>query len=301
MQQLLSLLKIFYRAGYNLVHNDGLELSGYLTFLTLLGLFPFLVILVAGAGFIGQGEAGAQFITLLITHLPAEVVQAVKPRIEEIISGPPQGLLTVAILGALWTSSSMVEGLRTVLNRAYKVSDPPIYIVRRLISMLQVIVFVVVIIVVMAVLLLTPLAFGMLEAKTGMRIPLEIQQFFSEDFIYLGGGLILAGVASLYYWLPNIKQSLVHVVPGAALVVVLWVAGAGIVTYYLDHVGTVNIIYGSLSGFIATLVFFYVMNLIFIYGAECNYQLKLSLGIKVEEREHSPISSDTQVIRNDKK
>jgi hypothetical protein len=46
---------IFYRAGDHLVDNDGIEFAGYLTFLSLLALFPFLVLIVATAGFIGQG------------------------------------------------------------------------------------------------------------------------------------------------------------------------------------------------------------------------------------------------------
>ena len=37
---------LLYRAGDNLVDNDGVELAGYLTFLALLALFPFLVLIV---------------------------------------------------------------------------------------------------------------------------------------------------------------------------------------------------------------------------------------------------------------
>lgn len=38
--------RVLYRAGYNLVFNDGIELAGYLTFLTILSLFPFFVLLM---------------------------------------------------------------------------------------------------------------------------------------------------------------------------------------------------------------------------------------------------------------
>ena len=98
----------FYKAGYNTIHHDGIEHAGYLAFLGLLALFPFLVFVVALAGFIGEGEAGTHFINLVFSALPPHMVSALKPRVAEIISGPPQGLLTVAILGAIWTSSSAV-------------------------------------------------------------------------------------------------------------------------------------------------------------------------------------------------
>ena len=89
----------------------------------------------------------------------------------------------------------------------------------------------------------------------------------------------------MYYVLPNVKQTLRNVIPGALLVVFLWVSGAILTSFYLTKVSQLTIIYGSLSGFIATLIFFYVMILIFIYGAEFNHQLILARGEKIVESE----------------
>ena len=278
-------LLLLYRAGDNLVEHDGMEMAGHLTFLALLALFPFMVIVVATAGSFGQGDLGNQFIELVVQYLPRDVAGALKPRIQEIVSGPPPGLLTVSILGALWTASSAVEGLRTVLNRAYAVSEPPHYALRRLVSILQVLLFTAVIMVVMSVLVFTPVAFNAFSTASGIAIPLAVREFFLADFIYIAAGLMLLGIASLYYWLPNIKQQLLAVFPGALLVVVLWVSGAGAVTFYLDNISQVNIIYGSLSSLIATMIFFYVMNIIFIYGAEFNHELMLMLGERIVEKE----------------
>jgi membrane protein len=282
-----------YRAGDNLVENDGVELAGYLSFLELLSLFPFLVIIVATAGFFGQSELGVQLIQLLISHAPHDAVEALKPRIEEIISGPPQGLLTISILGALWTSSSAVEGFRTVLNRAYNVSEPPHYFFRRMMSILQIVLFTLILMVAMFTLVVTPLLLERVAEQTGWNLPETTLALIAEDFTYIAILAMFGAVSMLYYWLPNIKQSLLSVAPGAALVVAGWVGGAALVGFYLDNVSQVNLIYGSLSGFIATLLFF------FIYGAEFNHQLQLALGKRVEEREHSAHSPDDSVIRKD--
>lgn len=289
---------LLYRAGYNLVFNDGIEMAGYLTFLSILAFFPFLVIIVAAFGFIGQGALGAQFIAFLIEHLPEDAVLSLTPRIDEIVSGPPQGLLTVAIVGALWTSSSAVEGMRSVLNRAYKVSDPPHWGLRRLMSLLQIIIFTLLIIIVMAIMVFAPIALQAFMKFTGVLVPLAIEHVFVDYFVFIGAAVLLIGVGSLYYVLPNVKQSFIAVAPGAAMVVVLWIAGASAISLYLDSVNSVNIIYGSLSSFIATLIFFFVMNVIFIYGAEFNHVLLEMLGQRIEEKEHSDISPDDTVIRN---
>ena len=116
------------------VMHDGIEHAGYLAFLGLLSLFPFLVFLVAIIGLVGQGSTGAAFISAVLKSMPVNLAGALTPRIEEIISGPPQALLTVSILGAIWTASSAVEGIRTVLNRAYHVATPPAYLFRRTLS-----------------------------------------------------------------------------------------------------------------------------------------------------------------------
>jgi membrane protein len=287
LKRLKEIWGVFYRAGDQLVDHDGIELAGYLTFLSLLSLFPFLVILVALAGFIGQGELGAEFVSILRFYLPSDVMAGILPRIDEITSGPPQALLTVSILAALWTASAAVEGMRTVLNRAYGVNDTPHYVWRRLMAILQLIVITLLIIVTMAALVFAPIIGARFEQLSGITVPVNYSEFLEGELIYLGGALILAGVAFLYYWLPNIRQSLLSTLPGAALVVVLWILGAAGITYYLENISQVNLIYGSLSSFIATLLFFYVMNVIFIYGAEFNHQLKLYLGVRIVEREKS--------------
>ncbi len=119
------ILWCFPRALVNTINHDGVEHAGYLAFLLLLALFPFLVLLMALATFLGDSQIGMEFSHLIMSYLPPHMVQALQPRIDEIASGPPTGLLSVAILGAIWTASSAVEGFRTVLNRAYHVATPP--------------------------------------------------------------------------------------------------------------------------------------------------------------------------------
>lgn len=289
---------VLYRAGYNLVFNDGIEMAGYMTFLTILALFPFLVLITAVFGFIGQGELGIQFVDFLADHLPQDAVQSLMPRIDEITSGPPQGLLTVAIIGALWTSSSAVEGMRSVLNRAYKVSEPPHWGWRRLMSIAQIILFTLLIITVMAILVFAPMTVQVFMKSTGVLVPIAIEHVFIDYFIYIGAAILFAGVASLYFVLPNVKQNMVGVAPGAALVVILWLIGASAISFYFDRIGSVNVIYGSLSSLIATLIFFFVMNIIFIYGAEFNHVLLEVLGKRIVEKEHSDVSPDDTVIKN---
>lgn len=283
-KRIKNLLYCLYMAGENTVNHDGIEHAGYLAFLGLLALFPFLVFLVALAGVFGENFAQAEFIRMVIANLPEHVVKALEPRMVEITTGPSQGLLTVAILGAIWTSSSAVEGLRTVLNRAYRVHTPPSYLWRRLLSIAQLLVLTGIIIIGMGLIVVWPIVWQYFQ----VFLPFDASELTGHvsNLSYIVGALLLFFVvSSLYYVLPNVKQTWISVFPGAALVVVGWMGAAQLISLYLSRFDQVNIIYGSLGGIIAALLFFYILGVIFIYGAEFSFLLKRSSGERIEERE----------------
>jgi len=288
MEFIIRIYESFKQAAYDtIIAHDGVEHAGYLAFLGMLALFPFLVFVVAIAGFIGQGDAGAQFISLIMTNLPPRAAAALEPRIIEITSGPPQGLLTVAIFGAIWTASSAVEGTRTILNRAYRVSTPPAYWFRRLMSIVQLLFFTSILVLGMLLLVLAPIAMTELEYTFGFHISQSEDSSWNNAIVLLSGFAMFAVVANLYYILPNIKQRLSNVLPGALVAVCMWVGAASLFSFYLSKFDQVNLIYGSLGGIIAALVFFYIINLIFIFGAEFNYHLANARGEEIEEKEHA--------------
>ncbi len=265
--------------------HDGIEHAGYLAFLGLLALFPFLVFLVSVIGVMGQGATGAEFITTLLQTFPADITAALKPRIIEIISGPPQGLLTVSILGAIWTASSALEGIRTVLNRAYRVTTPPAYWLRRLLSIAQLMIFTSIMIIGMLLVITIPLILHFIENFVGIQTPMQADEKLGNLLLYITIISLFFAVSYIYYVLPNIKQRIISVMPGAALVVLLWIGAAYLFTKYLSNFNQVNLIYGSLGGFIAALLFFYICNIIFIFGAEFNHQIVETLGLRTVERE----------------
>ncbi len=278
-----------------IVDHDGIEHAGYLAYLSMLALFPFLVLLVFLLGMLGEAEIGSRIIQRLFEALPTQAVDALKPRIEEISAGPPEGLVTLSIIGAIWTASSAVEGLRTVLNRAYHVSTPPAYIFRRMLSVVQLLVFTAIVISGLLFIVFAPIIQYKLELILGIHLTTD-EAFKFSDLLFSFSALILfVVVANLYYILPNIRQSLMDVLPGAAVTVALWVMAAAAYSYYLSSFNQVNLIYGSLGGIIASLIFFFIVNLCFIIGAELNYHLANAFGTKLEEKEHVddvPASND---------
>ncbi|WP_168464829.1 YihY/virulence factor BrkB family protein [Wolbachia endosymbiont of Ctenocephalides felis wCfeT] len=264
LQKFYSIIYCLYRALIDTIDNDGMEHAGYLSFLILLSIFPFLIVLIAlastFASFLDQYNMGWSSI---IDSMPHEILAPLMPRIKEIISGPPQNLLTLAIVGSIWTASSAVEGLRTILNKAYKVPVSPPYILRRVLSILQFLVITLVVTLTIVFSTLIPMLIDF--SNQGM----SYTKYFFTEFV------LFVVVSWLYFMLPNVKHSPSDIFPGSCVAVILWTISASAFKQYLKiSFYQLNMIYGSLGGIIASLLFFYMLSLIFIYGAKFNFQLK---------------------------
>lgn len=285
--------KCFYDASYWTVMHDGIEHAGYMAFLGLLSFFPFLVFLVAVAGVLGQTQMGDNFVNnIVINYLPENILLALEPRINEILSGPPQGLLTIAIIGIIWTASSAVEGTRTILNRAYRVQTPPAYIWRRLLSIAQFLALIIVIIIGMTVMIFLPVIWYQIKEYLPIN-PKEFEYRIHYIQYVISPAILFLVVSISYYILPNIKQRWTYVCPGTFLTLSGWVGFAYLFTSYLKNFEQVNLVYGSLGGIIASLLFFYIVSIIYIFGAEFNYFFEKALGrklppkVKVKKNKHS--------------
>lgn len=255
----------------DMVNQDGIEHAGYLAFLNIFSLFPFLIFLVLIVGAIGASEIGQRAIFSAIEHLPQEVTVSILPRIEEIISDPKQTFLTIAIIGVIWTASSTLEGLRTTLNRAYRVHLPPPYLFRRLVSFVEFFVISFSIIAVMFLFVVVPKIVHYIGLDSFFIFDkisevLEINKFLIFFFL-------CCSVSLLYYFIPNVKQEITRTFPGAVITVIAWYFTQKIFVFYLQEFRQFSFVYGSLAGIMGCLLFFYLINIIFITGAHFNFHL----------------------------
>jgi membrane protein len=276
MQILQKFIRLNIKAINNLINHDGVEHAGYMAFISFLSFFPFLIFLMMVTGLIGKSDYGRELILLLLSNIPDDLIQAIKPRVEEIMLFPPKSLLTISILSIIWTSSSAVEGLRTILNRIYQVTYPPAYIFRRMLSIIQFFIITALLVLSIFILLFLPVIYEELSniehfKNVVLAISGDIFTPIWENMRHLIAIITLfLGVLFLYYSIPNIKLKIKSLVPGALLVSLLWTATGSLLSKYIYEFAQLNLVYGSLAGFIITLLFFYVMHIILIYGAEVN-------------------------------
>jgi membrane protein len=255
------------------VNHDGIEHAGYLSFLLMLAIFPFLFFMMALVSLFGQEHVYDYLITYINSNEADNFIGVLKPRIKEIIARPPKTLLTFAILSAVWTASSIFEAMRTILNRANRVVNPPSYLIRRLISVLE---FMVIIFMTSLVMFLFGVAPSLWES-VGQYLNFKIHLFEEESSILREFVMIVYGcflVSFLYCFLPNQKKPFLPHIPGTVIVMLCWISFTKLFNYYLSSFSQLSVIYGSIAGVIISLLYFYFCSVIFIFGAEFNYNLR---------------------------
>jgi membrane protein len=258
-----------YKSFYKTIDDDGVEHAGYMSFMILLSFFPFIVFFLALTAFFGASELGEQFVKIFLNSMPKDATIAIEARVQEILKAPPQSLMTLAIFGSIWTASSFVEGLRTILNRIYEVSTPPAYIWRRFLSITQFLAISIMISIVMFLLVIIPFILNKIPAFK------DLLSTISPVINYLRYGIIFLAVfftvSALYYVIPNTKLNFTSVFPGALMTSILWILTGFFISKYIIYYNQLSLIYGSLGSIIVTLLFFYVINMVFIYGAAFNH------------------------------
>lgn len=279
-KSIVNLIKYNNKAITNLIKHDGVEHAGYMAFISLLAFFPFLIFIMTFTASIGNSEYGKHIVSLILENLPSYLQGTLETRIKEILSGPPSSLLTLSILGVVWTSSSMVEGLRTILNKIYHVKTPPTYIWRRMLSIFQFFIITLMLVFSMFLLVFLPIIYQKISSieflqpifsvKSIVDYPLLAPIWSKTRNTTFLVTLFLA-VLYLYYAIPNVKLRVKSLIPGSLIVSILWICGGSLLSEYVYLFSQMNFVYGSLAGFIITLLFFYIIHIIFIYGAEINY------------------------------
>jgi len=259
---------ILWRAIVHFIDDGGATQAGSIAFTALFALFPFLIFLTTLAGEFGQEEAARRFVELSLEGLPAEVVSAIRPAIDQVVNVRRTGLMTVSILVAVWTASSGIEALRTALNYAYGIEDSRSWWWLRLQSIVFTVVMSIAILVLMVVVVAGPFIWHFVEEL--FKVPASWGWLYTGVRYLLAVLLLYAVVALLYQWLPNRRLRGYEILPGAAVTVVTWLITASLFSLYLQNLGRFSVTYGSLGGIVVTLTFFYLSAAIFIFGAEVN-------------------------------
>lgn len=261
--------RTFYRSVIDAVKSEMLIYGGYAAYTSILALFPFIIFLVALSSMFGDAHLAEVVIEESFEYMPAEAVNALAPVIRDIMGSNDSTVLSVAALGTLWVASSGIEGLRSGLNLVYEVKEPRSLWKRRLQGVFFVLLGSAGFLVLAVILIVWPL----IERWLGDAIPLLNSGILALVRYTFAFGVLVFVISLVYAYLPNKRQSLRQIFPGAVLASTIWLGLATFFAYYVANFGSYATHYGSIAGVIITLIFLQLSASALLFGGQFNVTL----------------------------
>ncbi len=263
--------KVAFDAYSHFAEDDGWAMASHMALSILLALFPFLIFGTALAGFLGADQFSETAVHLIFDTWPEAIAGPLAAQVQQVLTIPRGGLLTISVLAAAYFASNGVEALRISLNRAYRVTETRWWYVTRLLSLLYVLIAVVVFTGISIVLVAVPVAMSFAEEKFPWLT--DVLNTVSSLGLYGTIVVLTAGLVAAHLWLPAGKRRIWDVWPGILLTMIFWVIGAAIFAYYLSTFANYAATYAGLASVMVVLVFLYMVGVIFMLGAEMNAAL----------------------------
>lgn len=256
-------------------HQSGNQ-AGSVAFSSVLSMFPLLIFLSAAAGFVGKPGAAAALARRVVSYAPPVVADALQPVIEQVLGQRSRALLAVGVLATIWTASSGTQAVRTALNRAYGIDKGLSFWAARIKVTLFTVLGGACAVFVFGSVLVLPYVWQALQSAAGA----DAQAPWLRDSVRYSAAFVVLTLlyTALYGWLPDVRQRLRTVLPGALVGALLWLAGAAVLSTTLRSAGRLALVYGGFTGLVATLIALYVSAATLIFGAEVNGVLRREPG-----------------------
>ena len=256
--------------------DDCLGLAAQLAYYFILALFPALLFLLALASFFPIDRVTDEVMRGLATVAPPDVVRLITEQMRRISESDQGGLLTLGILGALWSSSSALVGLISALNTAYDIQESRAWWKVRLLAIGLTIALAIFLLISSTLVIAGPEIAGKLADTFGLgAIFTWTWNILQWPFALM---MVITALALVYYYGPDARQDWVWFSPGAALATLLWLGISLGFRAYLQYAADYNATYGTIGGVIVLLLWLYLSGFAILVGAELNAEIDTRRG-----------------------
>jgi membrane protein len=254
------------------VYNDGFIHAGNLAYLSIVALFPFFIVAAAVAHLLGQGQDAMLTVTNVLWRLPPDVASTLREPIAEVLTVRTGTLLWLGAIVGLWTATSFVETIRDILRRAYGVKYCAPFWEYRLGSILLILGAVLLLMVAFAASALLTIAHHFIiewfPLAQDIGHELGLYRFVPAVTLFVTFYLLFFALTPARYRKPDCKKW-----PGALFITGWWLGTVELIAPVLSLFGGYTRTYGSLAGVMIVLIFFFVVGLGVVIGAELNAAL----------------------------
>lgn len=254
-----------------LLRTRAFVIAAALSFYSVLALIPVLVIFASILGYLPIPNIFGQLLDLMAELVPPDAMGLVQHIMKSVMKPHRGGVLSFGILGYLWASTGGFSAMIEALDIAYdaKVSRP--WWRDRLQALLLTFTTGGLLLVSLLALMAGP-SFGRMLTEI-FPIPLKFAFIWPPLRLAVTFVTFVLAIAVLYAIGPNVKHPFHSNWPGALVTVFGWFVGSFGFSFYLRHFANYNTTYGSLGAVIVLMLWFYIIALATLIGAELNSEL----------------------------
>ncbi|MBA3641263.1 MAG: YihY/virulence factor BrkB family protein [Acidobacteriota bacterium] len=252
--------------------DDVLNLAAQQAYYFFFALFPALLALISIASFFPVDNLMKGLTTNLARVAPGDVVEIVSGQLQKIANDNAGGLLTLAFIFTLWSSSGAVVSMCSTLNAAYDITEGRPWWKVRLVAIGLTLGLAVFVLVSMTLVIGGPWIAEQVADRAGLGAAFEWTWKIAQwPLVFV---LVATALAFLYYFAPDAEQDWVWLTPGSILATTLWLGISLGFKYYISNFGNYTETYGLIGGVMVLMLWFYLSGIAILVGAELNSEIE---------------------------
>jgi membrane protein len=272
---------------YRTKNVDMTGMGAQLAYFFLLSFFPMLIFMVTLLPYLNLEQG--QVFDFLSNIMPGEVYKLIEGTLTDVLNNHNGGLLSIGILGTIWSASRGVDALMKALNRAYDVEGRA-GIFNRIWSLI----FTLSLVAVILIALLLPIFGQHIGHIVFSYIGVEesFERLFNSIRWITPPLLIFIVLTTMYWVVPNTdpRLTMLSVFPGSIFATVGWLILTYGFSFYISNFGNYSSTYGSIGGVIILMLWLYLTGMVLIFGSLLNATFqKRQLTKKSHESRKSPV------------
>lgn len=255
--------------------NDGFIHAGNLAYLSMLAIFPFFILGSAVFSLVGEQGERTAMVAAVLHGMPPTVSRTIEPVAQDVIDARSGWLLWIGALVALWTVSSLMETIRDILRRAYGTQPTHVFWKSRLLSAG----FILAAVVVLMLSLFAQVMIGTAQQVIEAFFPQLVDRIIDLRLSRIAPTAVLFGsLYTLFLSLtPHDYRARRYPKWPGALFTALWIAAVTTTMPPLVRsIFAYSLTYGSMAGIMLALLFFWLVGLGVVIGAELNAALAVT-------------------------
>lgn len=234
-----------------------------------LAVFPSLIFLFTIIPFVPIENFQVSLMELIHDFLPKSAFETVKETVEDIVTRPNGGLLSIGFILTLYFATNGINSLMEAFNNTFHTIETRGWILQRLISTLLVFILSVLLIIAIGLmtfgtLLLTFLLPGWILQSTFYLLLIQVLQWM---VILMA---LFFAISFIYYLAPAKKRHFRFISPGGSLATLLIIITTLGFNFYVDNFSKYNILYGSIGTLLIVLLWIYFNSFSLLIGFELN-------------------------------